>query len=391
MSAERSSPVDRLFGAIVPRAVDSIDPDALVAQIDVDALIERIDVDGLVRRVDLDSLLDSIDIDGLLDRIDMAKLLDRVDVDGLIRRVDLDALLASVDLDALIGQLDVDALIARLDVNALVARLDVNALVMRLDMDQLLENVDVRALVKQAGIDQIIAETTTGMAARTLDLLRRQVLGVDTILLGFVDRVLRRGSSRSQPGALRTTGRPAGPISRLLAFGADALAVSLLFSAIVSLGAWLVDLFVADHQRLSTGGPIWAVAYLGWWFVYLTGSLIIAGRTPGKTLVGLRVRAADGRPLGPWRAAVRTVTLPISFIGALGLIVGVVRRDRRALHDLFAGSQEVVDWGDREAALPSALANWIAQQQPELVAPGQENVSPPLTFDGTQVGGATPT
>ncbi len=299
----------------------------------------------------------------MLDRIDIGGLIKRVDLNALLADIDLNALLEDVDLDALVARLDLDALVARLDVDALVARMDVNALVLRLDLDALLDQVDVRALVKKAGIDDIIAETTTGMAARSLDLLRRQLLGLDTILLGFVDRLLRRGSTGRRPDALRTTGRPAGPVSRLLAFGADALFVSLIFSAVVALGAWLVDLFVSDHQPLSTGGPIWAVLYFGWWWLYLTGSLVIAGRTPGKTLVGLRVLNVDGRPLGPWHSGIRTLTIPLSFILFIGLIMGVVRRDRRCLHDLFGHSQEVVDWGDREASLPSALATWIQHQQ----------------------------
>jgi uncharacterized RDD family membrane protein YckC len=320
------------MGALVPQVVDAVDANALVEDIDIDALISRVDVDGIIKRVDLDSLLQRIDLDALMERI------------------------------------DVDALIGRVDLDALVGRLDVNALVLRMDMDGLLDQVDVRAMVKKAGIDEIIAETTTGMAARSLDLLRRQLLGLDTIILGFVDRVLRRGSTGHRPDALRTSGRPAGPVSRMLAFAADALLVSLIFTALVSLGGWLVDLFVSDHQQISTGGPVWAVAYFGWWWFYLTGSLVIAGRSPGKTLVGLRVVNVDGRPLGPWHSGIRTLTLPLSFIFLLGLILGVVRRDRRALHDLFGRSQEVVDWGGREAALPSALATWIEHQQAHQAA-----------------------
>jgi uncharacterized RDD family membrane protein YckC len=315
------------MGALVPQVVDAVDANALVEDIDIDALISRVDVDGIIKRVDLDSLLQRIDLDALMERI------------------------------------DVDALIGRVDLDALVGKLDVNALVLRMDMDRLLDQVDVRALVKKAGIDDIIAETTTGMAARSLDLLRRQLLGLDTIILGFVDRVLRRGRTRDRVAADGSGDRLAGPVSRMLAFAADALMVSLIFTALVSLGGWLIDLFVSDHQPITSGGPVWAVAYFGWWWFYLTGSLVIAGRSPGKTLVGLRVRNVDGRPLGPWHSGIRTLTIPLSFILLIGLILGVVRRDRRALHDLFGRSQEVVDWGGREAALPSALATWIEHQQ----------------------------
>ena len=372
MSEDRS-PIGRLFGAVVPRAVDAIDPDALVDRIDVDELVSRVDVDGLIRRVDIDDLLQRIDIDGLLDRIDIGRLLDRIDVDGLIRRVDLDALLASVDLnamvgrldvDALVAQLDVDALVARLDVNALVARLDVNALVGRLDLDALLAEVDVKALVAKAGIDEIVAEATTGMAARTLDLFRRQVVGIDIVLLRGVDRLLRRPRPDLQGMDLSPTGRPSGPVARTLAFLVDSALVSVLFGLFVALGRSMVDLFVGgelDSNR--TDGPLWAVVFFAWWFAYLWIGLEVAGKTPGKALVGLRVHAVGGAPLRPGKAALRVAVYPFSFILGLGFIPAIVRRDRRALHDLIAGSHETVDWGDRSAQLPSALQRWVAEHQ----------------------------
>lgn len=379
---EDRSPIGRLFGAVVPRAVDAIDPDALVDRIDVDELVSRIDVDGLVKRVDLDELLASIDIDGLLDRIDIGKLLDRIDIDGLIKRVDLDALLASVDLnamvgrldvDALVAQLDVDALVARLDVDALVARLDVNALVGRLDLDALLDKVDVKALVAKAGIDEIVAEATTGMAARTLDLFRRQVVGIDIVLARGVDRLLRRPRPDLRGLDLSPTGRPAGGVSRTIAFLVDSALVSLLFSLGVSLGRSMVDLFTGGE--LATGaidGPWWAVAFFAWWYAYLWVGLEVAGKTPGKALVGLRVHAVGGAPLRPGKAALRVAAYPFSFVLGLGFVPAILRKDRRALHDLIAGSHETVDWGDRRAELPSALQRWVAEHQAELEAEAAE-------------------
>ena len=381
MSEERSSPVDRLLGAIVPRAVDSIDPDALIDRLDVDGLVERVDVDaliqrvdvdgliqrvdvdGLIRRVDLDDLLARIDVQGLLDRIDLARLLDRIDMDGLIRKVDLDALLATVDLDALIARLDVDALVARLDVNALVGRLD---------LDQLLTQVDVKALVDRAGIDAIVAEATTGVAARTLDLARRQVVGLDLILLGGVDRALRRPKVVVPADAdLSPTGRPGGPVARLLAFVLDSLVVSTTFTIGVTIGRALVELLTRQALSDQSGqGPLWGAVFLAWWFLYLWTSFVVAGKTPGKALVGLRVTALDGTPLRAGRALLRVVTLPLSMVAGLGLIPAVLRRDRRALHDLVAGSQEVIDWGDRRAALPSTLQRWVETHRTELPDPG---------------------
>ena len=42
-------PLDRVFGAIVPRAVDAIDMDDVIGQVDVDHLVSEVDVDAIVR------------------------------------------------------------------------------------------------------------------------------------------------------------------------------------------------------------------------------------------------------------------------------------------------------------------------------------------------------
>ena len=64
----------------------------------------------------------------------------------------------------------------------------------------------------------------------------------------------------------------------------------------------------------------------------------------------------SGEPVGPGAAVVRTVVFPLSFVGGLGFVPAVVGRQRRALHDLAAGTKEIVDWGPRQAELPAALA-----------------------------------
>lgn len=340
---EDRSPVGRLFGAIVPRAVDAIDANELVETIDLDALLER------------------IDINELLERIDMERLLERVDVERIIQRV---------DVDGIIGRVDIDGIVGRVDLNELMTRVDVDALVGRIDLDQLLLKVDLPALVARAGIQDIVAEASTGMAARMLDLVRRQLVGLDLIITRGIDKLMRRPLPELPSGPLTPTGRPAGPVSRMLAFLVDAALVSVLFTMGVSLGRTLVELFTGDQFHPTDGaGPIWAAAYFGWWGLYLWVSLEIAGRTPGKALVGMRVIGVDGAPLGPGRAFWRVVSFPFSFILGLGFIPGVVRTDRRAFHDLVARSQEVVDWGDRAAQMPSALERWVVRHRPAELVP----------------------
>ena len=322
------------MGAIVPTVVDAVDPDDLIDRLDVDALMAKVDVDALLTRIDIDALLERIDVDALLQRIDVSALIARIDMNEVIGKVDLNALLADVDLNAL------------------------------------MDDVDIKAIVAKAGIDQIVAEASTGIMARTLDLARRQLVGVDIIILGAIDRILRRRREElTELDALTATGRPAGPVSRMVAFGLDLFFVSALFSVVAYFGRAMVELFTGDIVQPTRGAGIaWAVGYFAWFGLYLWGSIEITGRTPGKALVGLRVVALDGAPLGPGRAFVRTLVFPFSFILGLGFIPGVVRRDRRALHELVAGCHEIVDWGDRDAGLPSALEGWIARQRDAQLA-----------------------
>jgi hypothetical protein len=53
----------------------------------------------------------------------------------------------------------------------------------------------------------------------------------------------------------------------------------------------------------------------------------------------------------------------------LGLVGVVIGRERRALHDVFAGSVVVYDWGDRPAELPAPLTRWIADHGTPAAAP----------------------
>jgi uncharacterized RDD family membrane protein YckC len=293
--ARSRSPIDRVVGAIVPRAIGAVDPDEVLQRVDVDLLVERLDVQALIGRID---------------------------VDALVRRV------------------DVDALIQRVDVDALIRRVDVDALVQRIDLDGLMQRVDVAGLVHRAEIDRVVAEATTGVASRTMDVARRKVSAVDTLLLGAVDRILRR-----RPVApVESAPRAAGPLARTLGFLVDSVLVSTTFGLGVALGAALLELFTArDFDTSGSGGPLWTVAFGAWWLVYLWATIALSGRTVGKALLGLRVASPDGSLPTARAAAVRALVFPFSFVLGLGFVPAVVGRQRRALHELAAGTVQLVD------------------------------------------------
>jgi uncharacterized RDD family membrane protein YckC len=352
--------VDRID---VDELLARIDVDELIGRIDVDALIARIDVDGLIARVDLEAVIARIDLDGVLDRIDPDRLLDRVDPNRLLDRVDPDRLLDRVDADRLLDRVDPDRLLARVDFDAVVERVDVNAV---------MDRVDVNSLVSRTELGEVIARSTTGVFGQLLDAARIAVMALDLTLHGLAARVLRRDDPTAQFGpdhlddqaemwrlppqdrAVALQGRYAGAVSRFLAFLVDVTLTGALFGLIGVLLVAALEIVAnvtwdaADHRWLV------AVAYALWQFTYFAGLTAITGRTIGKAVLGVFVVRPDGTRVTARAAALRTIAFPLSFLlfGA-GFFLGVIRRDRRQLHDLIGGTAVVYGWDAETARLRS--------------------------------------
>ena len=412
------NPFGRIVEAVVPNVVHAIDVDDVVNQIDVDALITRVDIDGLVARVDMDGLLARVDIDALMARVDVNALLARVDtdellstvdvnalvarvdanqllstvdIDALLARVDANELLARIDIDVLAGRLDLDALLARVDVNGIVGRVDMDAVLARVDIDAVIDRVDVDHIMQRADIAGIIARSTRGITASTLDLVRRQIAGVDELLTRVAARVARRDPNTDpdappalllaaeaeaaaaaelsaarphrKPEAPSISGHYAGPVARLAALTIDMFAVVFMFGMGTAIVNWTIDLILRRDGTYVLAAPLATALLVLWMFAYYTVPLAIAGRTLGKAIVGLRVVTREGHPLRARQAVVRVLVLPFSLaLLGLGLVGAVFGRERRTLHDLAAGSAEVIDWGDRAAALPSPISRWLEQR-----------------------------
>ena len=108
-----------------------------------------------------------------------------------------------------------------------------------------------------------------------------------------------------------------------------------------------------------------AILYVVWEFVYFAYSWGASGKTLGMALLGVRVVAADGTVAGPRRGVIRTLAFPLSFL-LLGLgFTGILfQRDRRALHDMIAGTAVVYYWQARAARL-----RFLDRPAPDLPAP----------------------
>jgi uncharacterized RDD family membrane protein YckC len=144
-------------------------------------------------------------------------------------------------------------------------------------------------------------------------------------------------------------GHYAGMVSRFVAYLVDAFLIGVIFTlstAMVGGALEVVTWDPSDHRWLV------AVTFAMWSFSYFTLTLAAGGRTPGMGLLGVLVVRSSGSDLDLGHAALRTLVFPLSFLlfGA-GFLLGVVRRDRRCLHDVIADTAVVYGWDARAARM----------------------------------------
>ncbi len=126
------------------------------------------------------------------------------DIVGSVAKELAPEVVGALDVDAVVQSIDIDTLLERIDLNAALDRIDVDKLVARIDVNTLLEHVDVEALVQRTPMGSLIAQSGAGVAGKVLDAARSQGVGLDAIVHGWVDRVLRRSRepARRGPGPL---------------------------------------------------------------------------------------------------------------------------------------------------------------------------------------------
>ncbi len=154
--------------------------------------------------------------------------------------------------------------------------------------------------------------------------------------------------------ALRFQGHYAGPVSRLLAYAADTFLIGVLYTAGIALLRFAVD--AATPWTLDVEGAAFALGALAWAALYWGSSWVGFARSPGMSLLGLRIVRSDGADLDRNHALVRLVAFPLGFLtlGA-GFLPIVFGRTRQAIYDRVADTAVVYDW-DAEAAKLRELA-----------------------------------
>jgi uncharacterized RDD family membrane protein YckC len=147
-------------------------------------------------------------------------------------------------------------------------------------------------------------------------------------------------------------GHYAGIATRFGSFVVDLMVIVLLFALGGLVFEFILTVLLGERVRLSEAPLVSSIALGVWAFLYCAYPLATAGRTFGMAALGVRAVRVDGHALDPWHAVVRVVALPLSFLlFGLGFLLIVLRRDRRALHDLIAGTVVVYAWDARAARL----------------------------------------
>ncbi len=147
-------------------------------------------------------------------------------------------------------------------------------------------------------------------------------------------------------------GHYAGGVSRLAAFAIDITVSWSVYVVALAVVGYATGLIFGHTLDWSNHRLPWLVGLVAWQFVYFAYPWAVSGKSFGMAVLGLRVVKASGAPAGPRQAVIRTLTLPLSFlIFGLGFVGIVVGRERRALHDLFAGTAVVYAWDARAARL----------------------------------------
>ena len=156
---------------------------------------------------------------------------------------------------------------------------------------------------------------------------------------------------RADPPAQSLSGHYAGPVTRIAAYAIDAFASVASYGVLLSLIAFLWQLVARKDLTLpAENSLLWLVGLGLWIFVYFAGGWAVAGKTPGMAILGLRVVNRHGDDIRPHQAIVRALTFPLgALLLGLGYIGVFIGRERRALHDVCAGTTVVYDWDARAA------------------------------------------
>jgi uncharacterized RDD family membrane protein YckC len=132
----------------------------------------------------------------------------------------------------------------------------------------------------------------------------------------------------------------AGFVSRLVAFVVDHAVILAVAGLVTIVGAFLKGL-VPEGWPLGRLTALLITASIiainvGVYLAYLIGFTVLAGQTPGKRLMGLRVVSTDGGPVRLGQAVRRVIGYWLAWILLLGYLMILIDDRRQGLQDKLA-------------------------------------------------------
>jgi uncharacterized RDD family membrane protein YckC len=165
--------------------------------------------------------------------------------------------------------------------------------------------------------------------------------------------------------------RPAGFWIRAVALAIDVVVCVLVQMSFGVLGRVLMGSAGADSSAHSTAFLFTAIFAAAYW----TTLHMVAGQTLGKAVVGIRVVGTDGALLTFGPAFLRYLASGLSVVTlGFGYLMAALRRDKRALHDLIAGSRV-----ERPVAPRPMVRRVVRPAPPPTVEPAPVPVEPQST------------
>lgn len=95
----------------------------------------------------------------------------------------------------------------------------------------------------------------------------------------------------------------------------------------------------SDKAHTNPPNPIASIAQMSLFLLTYVVLWHRYGQTPGKKLARIRVVDATTLETAPyWKLVVRFIGYFVSLISLVGFFIGLLRRDKRTLHDLLSGT-----------------------------------------------------
>lgn len=150
----------------------------------------------------------------------------------------------------------------------------------------------------------------------------------------------------------RRQGIPAGFFMRGVAFGIDLVILDFLFlilgfvgSSAMGISLKSMHLETPSEEMVQFLLSFYLLIWMMLFCTYFIFFMAFGGQTPGKMLLRIRVLTKDQQPLTLGKAVLRTLGYFISgsLLLGLGFLMIIFHPQKRAFHDLLAGTVVIKD------------------------------------------------